>query len=53
MHGLHSRACLAPTALSAPALRLEIYFEHYKGSFGDKWMWTPRSCDGLDMRLWL
>jgi hypothetical protein len=28
-------------ALSAPALGLEIYFEHYKGSFGDKWMWTP------------
>ena len=29
------------TALSAPALGMEIYFEHYKGSFGDKWMWTP------------
>ena len=29
------------TALSAPALGLEIYFEHYKASFGDKWMWTP------------
>ena len=28
-------------ALSAPALGMEIYFEHYKGSFGDKWMWTP------------
>ena len=34
---LHS----ATTALSAPALGAEIYFEHYKGSFGDKWMWTP------------
>jgi hypothetical protein len=33
---------LAVTAgLSAPALGMEIYFEHYKGSFGDKWMWTP------------
>jgi hypothetical protein len=31
----------ASTALSAPALGLEIYLEHYKGSFGDKWMWTP------------
>jgi hypothetical protein len=31
----------ATTALSAPALGAEIYFEHYKGSFGDKWMWTP------------
>jgi hypothetical protein len=26
---------------SAPALAFEIYLEHYKGSFGDKWMWTP------------
>lgn len=31
----------ASTALSVPALGLEVYFEHYKGSFGDKWMWTP------------
>ena len=31
----------ATTAMSAPALGVEIYFEHYKGSFGDKWMWTP------------
>jgi len=31
----------ATTALSAPALGAEIYFEHYKASFGDKWMWTP------------
>jgi hypothetical protein len=29
------------TAMSAPALGFEIYFEHCKGSFGDKWMWTP------------
>jgi hypothetical protein len=29
------------TAVSAPALAFEIYLEHYKGSFGDKWMWTP------------
>ena len=29
------------TALSAPGLGFEIYLEHYKGSFGDKWMWTP------------
>lgn len=31
----------AATAMSVPALGAEIYFEHYKGSFGDKWMWTP------------
>jgi hypothetical protein len=28
-------------ALSAPPLAFEVYLEHYKGSFGDKWMWTP------------
>jgi hypothetical protein len=27
--------------LSAPPLAFEIYLEHYKGSFGDKWMWAP------------
>jgi hypothetical protein len=31
----------AATALSAPPLAFEIYLEHYKASFGDKWMWTP------------
>jgi hypothetical protein len=29
------------TALGALGLGFEIYLEHYKGSFGDKWMWTP------------
>lgn len=29
------------TAVSAPPLAFEIYLEHYKASFGDKWMWTP------------
>jgi hypothetical protein len=28
-------------AASALPLGLEIYFEHFRGSFGDKWMWTP------------
>ena len=23
------------------AARVEIYLEHYRGSFGDRWMWTP------------
>ena len=31
----------ASTAMSVPPLAFEIYLEHYKGSFGDKWMWTP------------
>ena len=35
------RTLAAATALSAPPLAFEIYLEHYKGSFGDKWMWTP------------
>ena len=35
------KALAAATALSAPPLAFEIYLEHYKGSFGDKWMWTP------------
>ncbi len=29
------------TAFSAPPLAFEVFLEHYKGSFGDKWMWTP------------
>jgi hypothetical protein len=29
------------TAASVPPLAFEIYLEHEKGSWGDKWMWTP------------
>jgi hypothetical protein len=29
------------TAASALPLGLEIYVNHYSGSFGNKWMWTP------------
>src|SRR5437660_7608172 len=39
--GRMQRTLAAATALSALPLGLEIYFEHYRGSFGDKWMWTP------------
>jgi hypothetical protein len=39
--GRLQRTFAAATALSVPALAFEIYLEHYKGSFGDKWMWTP------------
>jgi hypothetical protein len=39
--GRMQRLLAAATALSAPPLAFEIYLEHYKGSFGDKWMWTP------------
>ena len=40
-HGRMQKLLAAATALSAPPLAFEIYLEHYKGSFGDKWMWTP------------
>jgi hypothetical protein len=39
--GRIQRLLAATTAISAAGLGFEIYFEHYKGSFGDKWMWTP------------
>jgi hypothetical protein len=33
---------LATTAaLSGLPLGVEMYLEHYKGSFGDMWMWSP------------
>ena len=31
----------AATAASALPLGFEIYVNHYGGSFGNKWMWTP------------
>ncbi len=31
----------AATAVSAAGLGIEIYLEHYRGSFGNRWMWTP------------
>ena len=31
----------AATAASALPLGAEIYLNHYGGSFGNKWMWTP------------
>lgn len=39
--GRVQRTLAATTALSALPLGVEIYFEHFRGSFGDKWMWTP------------
>ncbi|MCW3067335.1 MAG: hypothetical protein JWN32_4507 [Solirubrobacterales bacterium] len=40
-HGRVQRSLAAATALSALPLGFEIYLEHFKGSFGDRWMWTP------------
>ena len=39
--GRMQKMLAATTAFSVPGLAFEIYLEHYKGSFGDKWMWTP------------
>jgi hypothetical protein len=39
--GRMQRTLAGATALSVSGLAFEIYLEHYKGSFGDKWMWTP------------
>ena len=39
--GRVQRSLAAATAASALPLGLEIYFEHFRASFGDKWMWTP------------
>jgi hypothetical protein len=39
--GRVQRTLAGATAFSALAMGVEIYFEHFRGSFGDKWMWTP------------
>jgi hypothetical protein len=41
LRGRFQRSLSALTAVSAAGLGFEIYLEHYKGSFADKWMWTP------------
>jgi hypothetical protein len=41
LSGRFQKALSALTAVSAVGLGFEIFLEHYKGSFGDKWMWTP------------
>jgi hypothetical protein len=39
--GRSQRLLSAATAASALPLGAEIYVNHYGGSFGNKWMWTP------------
>jgi hypothetical protein len=39
--GRAQKLLAAATAASALPLGLEIYMNHYGGSFGNKWMWTP------------
>jgi hypothetical protein len=40
-HGRFERSVSALTAASALVTGVEIYLEHYKASFGNKWMWSP------------
>jgi hypothetical protein len=39
--GRLQRTLAATAAVSGLPLGLEMYLEHYKGSFGDIWMWSP------------
>ncbi len=39
--GRLQRTLSAATAATALPLGIEVYLEHYRGSFGDKWEWTP------------
>ena len=39
--GRVQKALSLTTAVSASGLGVEIYLEHYRGSFGNRWMWTP------------
>jgi hypothetical protein len=40
-HGRFERSLAGLTAMAAVVTTAEIYFEHYKASFGNKWMWSP------------
>jgi hypothetical protein len=40
-HGRFERALSGLTAAAALVTGAEIYLEHYKASFGNKWMWSP------------
>ncbi|HLJ98872.1 MAG TPA: hypothetical protein VKU39_03075 [Streptosporangiaceae bacterium] len=40
-HGRFERALSGLTAAAALVTTAEVYLEHYKASFGNKWMWSP------------
>lgn len=40
-HGRFERSLSGLTAVAALVTTAEIYFEHYKAGFGNKWMWSP------------
>ncbi|MGZ4191829.1 MAG: hypothetical protein ACXVRW_05185, partial [Solirubrobacteraceae bacterium] len=39
--GRMQKTLATTAAFSGLPLGLEMYLEHYKGSFGDIWMWSP------------
>lgn len=39
--GRFERSLAALTCVSALVTGAEVYFEHYRASFGDPWMWSP------------
>jgi hypothetical protein len=39
--GRFERSLSALAGVSALVTGAEVYFEHYRASFGDPWMWTP------------
>src|SRR3954462_11278597 len=40
-HGRAQRKLAAATAASALPLGIEVFVNHYGGSFANKWMWSP------------
>jgi hypothetical protein len=40
-HGRFERSLSGLTAVAAVITTTEVYFEHYRASFGNKMMWTP------------
>ena len=40
-HGRFERSLSGLTAAAAAVTTAEIFLEHYKASFGNRWMWSP------------
>jgi hypothetical protein len=40
-HGRFERSLSGLTAVAATVTTAEIFLEHYKASFGNRWMWSP------------
>ena len=40
-HGRFERSLSGLTAVAALLTTAEVFVEHYKASFGNKWMWSP------------